>query len=259
MWKVFETHILLRMICFRVFFCFLKKLFAEMATAFNEGRFLASVQRGLAQCQTILTSEKRVVPLSEVGHLYSDKYLVCEWLCEQASSCFVQTLKSIGLTPQILESLRGAASQRNAVLRFETRLACAFVRKQERRVQSNTTHVREYVTGAFSGAFKFGSSYKNVEFVWKLTHTWTLSLVCGLSSHVLATREASGEMLTATDDAPYPAVGGADSAELICNWALLPVVPIDRAVAVTPRRNPQAEAALSFARECSQWYNIFLR
>ena len=70
---------------------------------------------------------------------------------------------------------------------------------------------------------------------------------------MLCSREGTGEVVTGSDDSPYAASSTHDPLDLVLNWALLPSVPVDRASAVTPRRNPQTEAALAFAAELAAW------
>jgi hypothetical protein len=70
---------------------------------------------------------------------------------------------------------------------------------------------------------------------------------------VLVQREGTGEVVTGTEDSPYSATTVHDPIDLILNFALLPPVSVDRATAVTPRRNAQVEAALQFAAELAAW------
>jgi hypothetical protein len=129
-------------------------------------------------------NEKKVVALSEQGHLYGDKYAVADWLVAEARTCVRETLEALGLTPEHEQRARGWAAQRAAVLRLESSLGCSFVKKQEKRVASTTKNVTEYVTGAFRGAFTSQSGYKSTEWVWKLRSSWALVLVTGADRHV---------------------------------------------------------------------------
>ncbi len=193
--------------------------------------------------------------LAEQGHLYGDKYAVADELSVVARECVLSTLRTLGMTAEHEARAAGFGRERSAVLRFESGLQCSFVRKQKREISSDTKHVREYVTGAFRGAFTSSSSSKHTEWVWKLRSHWSLVLLCGADRMVLQSREGFGEVVREMDSQPYSDSSSNDPVDLIVNWAVLPAVAIDRKTAVTPRRNPQVDAAISFASELSRWAN----
>ena len=68
-----------------------------------------------------------------------------------------QVLRALGLTEAAEAKARAHAGQRPAVLRFESGRTCKFLRKEERRVEGSTKHVREYMTGVIKGGEQLSS------------------------------------------------------------------------------------------------------
>lgn len=111
---------------------------------FNEVLFKQRVYKALEVTRTVLDVTKHPKLPSEQFHKYEDKYTLAESLVTVAVAAHLNCLEAVGLTNQLLAQLKSWVQQdkSSVTLRLKAEETCEFLRKEERKVESDS-HVSE--------------------------------------------------------------------------------------------------------------------
>ena len=196
-------------------------------------------------------NEKRVVPLEEHRHVYEDKFAVADNLMAETQRSGVEILRAFGMTYEHYVKLQQEAKEKQITLRYESVQRCKFLRKETRKEETGSKHVREYATGLVKGSISHQAGYRITEWFWEIEITWRLLL----GAVLLQENCGKDEFVTQTKDAPFSAESNTTSYALIVNPLILTPNSIFRGNAISPRRNAQVEAVLSWLPQWLQWCN----
>lgn len=234
--------------------------------SYQESEFRARVDAALRRIRTVLDNTRNPQYPADVPHKYDDKYLLAEFLTRISVAAVLQSLDSIGLTPQKLAQLREWARVRSVTLRFTAQEDCKFLREEVRKVESAHEIVTEK-TGFLGG--KTTKTEKVVttitEYFWRFDFNYELAAYPGNAPEqglVIVARKGSVEIKTAAKTTPRPASVVRPPLVADISWLLHQAdkdgrvaFTIDRTAKKchTPRRNPQIDEALRALDELHGW------
>lgn len=234
--------------------------------SYQEHELRSRVDAALRQIRTVLDNTRNPQYPADVPHQYDDKYLLAESLTRLSVAAVLQSLESIGLSPQKLAQLREWARTRSVTLRLVAQEDCKFLREENRKVQSAQEIVTE--TKGFLGGTKTRSEKlvtTVVEYFWRFDFTYELIAYPGNSPEkglVILARRGNIEIKTAAKTTPRPATVVRDPLTADISWLLHQAdgdarvsFAIDRTAAAchTPRRNRQIDEALRALDELHGW------
>ena len=229
-----------------------------------EHRFKQKVSKALASAQKVLSTARNPTFAEDQPHSYDDKYALAEHLTSVSIAAQLNVLESIGLTAPMLEqSRRWAADGKTVTLRLSSTERTSFLREATSDIPRSTVVKNSGI---------FGTSESQVvtrrqEYFWAHTVEHEVLLFAGVnatagSSLSLQKRTGRVELMTTLRESPHPEVRVVPEVDVDLSWLLRQLTPslqigfrIDRAQKAcrTPRRNPQADAALRAAYELHAW------
>ena len=229
-----------------------------------EHRFKQKVSKALASAQKVLSTARNPTFAEDQPHSYDDKYALAEHLTSVSIAAQLNVLESIGLTAPMLEqSRRWAADGKTVTLRLSSTERTSFLREATSDIPRSTVVKNSGI---------FGTSESQVvtrrqEYFWAHTVEHEVLLFAGVnatagSSLSLQKRTGRVELMTTLRESPHPEVRVVPEVDVELSWLLRQLTPslqigfrIDRAQKAcrTPRRNPQADAALRAAYELHAW------
>eukprot|EP01094_Clydonella_sp_ATCC50884_P009528 TRINITY_DN1905_c0_g1_i5.p1 TRINITY_DN1905_c0_g1~~TRINITY_DN1905_c0_g1_i5.p1 ORF type:complete len:921 (-),score=379.83 TRINITY_DN1905_c0_g1_i5:157-2886(-) len=233
--------------------------------AFDQHRFQAKVDAALARIRTVLEVNRTPKLAASVQHEYEDKYLLAEFLTNAALATQLNVLEVLGLGEKDVVALKKWSDSRAVTVQLVSEETCVFDRKETRKVESKTQHVKEY-QGTF-GSHKVTDKVVTTveEWFWNFTAKYEVSAYAGTDKSekvVLRGRECKYVVKTTSDKTPYPPKSVRDPVELNITWLLQNVgdgltlrFSIDRLAkgCHTPRRNEEVDRALRYFREFHSW------
>jgi hypothetical protein len=217
----------------------------------------------------LILSNNRFPQIAEnVTHEYSDKYSLAEFLVNMSLSSQILSFEKLGLTTQ-LPNLKTWALTRTVSLRFCSEETCEFIRKEVRKVVSDTTNVTE----VRNVKIKQHVETNVEEWFWKFTvkHSFVAfkgatadgdAIVLSSKSGYLLVNVGTAEIKTTTDHAPYPKMFVCEEIDVEIGFLLANFSSADKfkfkidrdsVDCLTPRRNKQIEEARTHFQKLSSW------
>eukprot|EP00284_Hemiselmis_tepida_P013833 CAMPEP_0174915388 /NCGR_PEP_ID=MMETSP1355-20121228/1014_1 /TAXON_ID=464990 /ORGANISM="Hemiselmis tepida, Strain CCMP443" /LENGTH=428 /DNA_ID=CAMNT_0016160263 /DNA_START=265 /DNA_END=1548 /DNA_ORIENTATION=+ len=244
-----------------------------MAATFNERQFRARFDKALAEVKAVLDNTRSPVLAEDVQHAYTDKYVLAESTTNSAIAALASTLALVGLTPDLAGKLRGWARDRPVTLRFAAEQRCVFLCESVRTVEGDSVETTSSTTSRIGQLLHGKESTttttvktKVKEYSWRFTSSYRLEAFPGGAADeavpLYAPPQGVAELLTRTDQPPRPEVVTSEPLDLNATWLFQNLgeggegaFAVDRAApkCLTPRRNPQADAAADFLRRAQQW------
>mmetsp|Transcript_4902 Transcript_4902/g.13764 ORF Transcript_4902/g.13764 Transcript_4902/m.13764 type:complete len:922 (+) Transcript_4902:140-2905(+) len=234
---------------------------------YTEAVFRERVEVALKEVRKVLENNKNPVLPEDVQHTYSDKYLFAEYLTNTAIGAQLNVLEVLGLTSKDFSQLKEWAASRSVTLCLTAEERCKFDREETRKVESSTTHVREY-SGFLGGKSKVTDKVitKVKEYFWKFDFEYELFVYAGSDPKKdrirVQGRSGQYEIKTTSDSTPRPVSVVRSPISVNITWLLRHVTPeirscfaIDRQSRLchTPRRNPDVIGALTYTMGLSFW------
>lgn len=222
----------------------------------------------------ILEANRNPKMAADVDHEYENKYHLAEQLTNMAIASHMNCLEQLGLTLNILQELKAAASNGNTLsksitLRFQAAEACTFLKEQTVEVPSNTTYKEETTEetqlGGTSKKTSIHSFTKRVkEYHWKVDCKWILRAFWGSDQSQgteLLGRSSEIIVVTQTNQSPIAKLREHPPIDILLNWLVEHVDPVKRTTvfhiqtddAKTPRRNTQVDEALDYFGRMVGW------
>jgi hypothetical protein len=201
-----------------------------------------------------------------VPHAYGDKFTLAEFAVTSSISAQLNALAAFGLDDAaVLKDCVKWADKKQVHLRVTVEESCEFDREERVQEEGLVKRITDYV----SSTGKKSSVTDRVEttvihYHWKYQAKYTIRVFSGTSSssgHVIGERTANAEVVTTVKKAPH-AETTVNKFSVNLTWLfshlsrkMKPRFTIDREdkACATPRRNPEAEAALSALRETAGW------
>jgi hypothetical protein len=234
--------------------------------SYHEHELRSRVDAALRRIRTVLDNTRNPQYPADVPHKYDDKYLLAEFLTRVSVAAVLQSLESVGLTPQKLGQLREWARTRSVTLRLAAQEDCKFLREETRKVDSGQEIVTE--TKGFLGGTKTRTEKvvtTITEYFWKFDFAYELIAYPGNTPEkglVILARRGSVEIKTGVRTTPRPVSVVRDAPAADISWLLHQAdadgrvdFTIDRTARTchTPRRNRQVEDALRAFDELYGW------
>jgi len=249
---------------------------------FNEQVFRSSVDNAMKIVQQILEANRNPRMAEDVDHQYENKYKLAEQLSNMAIASHMNGLEQLGLTLNILQEVKAAASTDNVLsksvtLRFQAAEACTFLKEQIVEVPSTRTSSTETMeethvpqsSSNFSGTTKKTTSIhaftKRVEeYHWKVDVKWVIRAFWGsdeAQGTELQSRSSSMIVVTQSKQPPIAQLREHPPVDVLLNWFVQHVDPMNKTTvfhikaheAKTPRRNAQVDEALDYFRRMQEW------
>eukprot|EP01094_Clydonella_sp_ATCC50884_P018414 TRINITY_DN3404_c0_g1_i2.p1 TRINITY_DN3404_c0_g1~~TRINITY_DN3404_c0_g1_i2.p1 ORF type:complete len:911 (+),score=440.16 TRINITY_DN3404_c0_g1_i2:171-2903(+) len=227
----------------------------------DERRFRERVDAALAVVKKVLDNTRYPAYPEDVQHQYDDKYKLVEFVTNTALAAQLTVLEVLGLSEENVKQMKEWAVDRSVTLRFSSEERCEFVKETERKVESDTEHVREY--SGLGGKLKVKDKVvtKVTEYFWKFSLSWELCAYAGTALDqkvVLRGGSAEVPLMTTSKTPPRPKVRVAEPREANIRWLLTSISDaltltfgVDRAAStcLTPRRNADVRRALEYFAE----------
>ncbi|CAJ1960792.1 unnamed protein product [Cylindrotheca closterium] len=242
---------------------------------FNEQVFRSSVENAMKTVEQILEANRNPKMAGDVDHKYENKYNLAEQLSNMAIASHMNCFEQLGLTLNILQELKAAASSSNnalsqsVTLRFQAAEACTFLNEQIVEVPSSTTHkTEETEENTFGGTKKTTSIHsfmKRVkEYHWKVDVKWIMRAFWGSDQDQgteLQSRSSSIIVVTQSNHSPIAKIREHPPIDILLNWFVQHIDPVKKTTvfhiqtneAKTPRRNAQVDEALDYFNRMEQW------
>mmetsp|Transcript_652 Transcript_652/g.1139 ORF Transcript_652/g.1139 Transcript_652/m.1139 type:complete len:988 (+) Transcript_652:115-3078(+) len=241
---------------------------------FNEQVFRSSVDKAMKTVQQILEANRNPQMAGDVDHKYENKYKLAEQLSNMAIASHMNCLEQLGLTLNILQELKAAASTGNTLsnsvtLRFQAAEACTFLKEQIVEVPSSTSHKTEKTEETQFGATKKTTSIHSFtkrvkEYHWKVDVKWIMRAFWGSDQDQgteLLSRPSTIIVVTQSNQSPIAKIREHPPVDILLNWFVEHVDPVRKTTvfhiqtneAKTPRRNTQVEEALDFVYRMQEW------
>ncbi len=107
--------------------------------------FPKKLQDSIAKAKVCLDLNTELAVPDSVPHLFSDKFCLCETLCNVSFGAVLNVFEILGLNSKSLKQIREwAGHHRSVTLRFAMEERCLFVREAKREEESKTQFVREH-------------------------------------------------------------------------------------------------------------------
>mmetsp|Transcript_27976 Transcript_27976/g.36148 ORF Transcript_27976/g.36148 Transcript_27976/m.36148 type:complete len:207 (+) Transcript_27976:72-692(+) len=148
----------------------------------NQVQFIQKIDNAQNKVAQILGHAKNPQVASKVEHSYDDKYLLAEFICNMGLASQITCLEQFGMTPEILNTLKGWAINGEAVtLRFRSEEKCSFIRTETRQEESKQKEVTE--GSFFNLTSKVMTTIK--EYFWKVEVSWEVVAFRGVGVEVM--------------------------------------------------------------------------
>jgi hypothetical protein len=218
-----------------------------------------NVQAALNSMRQILDQEKLPNLASDVPHSYQDKYLLVETMVNVFLASNLNNLTHCGLTRNILQAAKQRFdNERVAVtLRYQLSRKSTFLREHK---YDQDSAVKHQVSSPLFGSITSKTVTTITDYYWDFCINHEIFLYFGSNPNdkiSLIQRTASKELKTSAKQPPHED-RICDPNDVNLNWLLktldknlIPKFQIDRTdpKCRTPRRNAQANDALSFAEQ----------
>mmetsp|Transcript_2711 Transcript_2711/g.9870 ORF Transcript_2711/g.9870 Transcript_2711/m.9870 type:complete len:1019 (-) Transcript_2711:1160-4216(-) len=260
----------------------------------RDAGFKRKVEEAVRRLRQVFGTARSPVYPSEAHHRFDDKFALAELSASVALAAELQALEELGLTAEhVRDAVKWVAEDREVSLRLRYELKVDFLEERKRIETGPSVQVKEQQKG---GGLFGGSSTKETtttvsrevtEFFWTATVDWEVSLLAGaapglelLEPRRLLGRSATKEVKTLAKTNPVPPASH-PSHDLDLTFLLKAIVPplaeeeekkeegsplppLSVAFSInrdsdecrTPRRNPEAEAALKHFRAAHAWCNL---
>lgn len=231
--------------------------------------FKAGIDHALEEVKKVLENNRNPLPPSEVAHSYDDKYVLVESTINTFLSSLVNCLQPLGLQQEHLAQLRSwAAAGKSVQLSLEATEECIFLRKEKRKEESAQQQVTTIETSILPKMEFSSKTVKTItEWFWSFSAEYKLHCFSGSSvapddSIVLTSRKCERELMTRSEDAPWPKVHQFGPLQVPLTWAMKHLsdgfvweFAIDRAAKSchTPSRNANSLAARQFLSAVRRW------
>jgi len=243
-----------------------------MTVALRMSSFTTKLNAAIDQVKLVLDAARSPGLAGEVPHRYEDKYFLAECLTNTATASQVNCLAELGLSGEMLATLRDWAKGSAVQLRLRSETFCEFEREVTRTVESATKHKTELaIGGAVRAALTSSTTTEVTDYYFKYRVSYELLALRGVGEHeadriVLLSRESSDDIMRSSKSLPYPAAKvPAALLDLNISWLLrqlqdapgtvVPRFVINRSHAKchTPRRNPDADGAIAHFASFAAW------
>jgi hypothetical protein len=236
--------------------------------AFNETGFREKVNKALTVVRKVLDTTRNPQYAADVSHRYDDKYGLAEFLTNTSLAALLNVLSNLGVGAKEFKTMKEWSRTRSVTLRFGGEERCKFLRKEKRRVESDTERVDELKIGGLKVAsFSSKKVHKVKEYFWQFDCDYELSAYqgnrpSGDTLMSLVKRSGTDELMVTHKGNPHSDVSTIQSREVNITWLLQQVddnmllrfgVDRSRSSCATPRRNSDVRNALSFFASFASW------
>ena len=223
----------------------------------------------LERVRQIFTNERQFFLPEDVSHLYTDKYLLGNYLANISIALIAECFTQLGISKENLFELKRLNGQLMPIsLCFESEETCQFIKKTEQQTESPSTEI-SIDTKIASIKIKDKTVTTSFEYSWEHCCSHSVFIKLGAEKHYQNYRKIakfSHQLTTSSEKNPKVEKCILPSIELQINWvldnlddALRPNFQINRSAKYckTPRRNQQIEEAIEFFFKSKQWsYDI---
>jgi hypothetical protein len=237
---------------------------------YEEIRFKMDVDEALKAVRRVLDVDRNPRLAEDVGHVYTDKYVLANTLTNTAIVAYMNILERIGLTKDILQKVD---KSKTTTIRFAASQSCQFLKEVSVDVPlpvSIKETEKTDTTGSFDGSTT-KSTIKEVvnrveEFHWNVGLKWEFSIYSGTNvedRQVLMERSSSTVLITQSKHAPYPEEHDISPKELSLMWLLKQIdtdkmmvhfaIDLQDKETKTPLRNKQVDGATDFVIDFAEW------
>jgi len=239
-----------------------------LMSEFDKVKFEQSLQHALERIQLILDNNRTLTRPNNVKHTYADKYLLGEFLTTTLLGSLFNTIEALGVNKKDIQTLQEWATTRSVTLRFASEETCSFLRKKERKVETNLgSSFASGILGRISPRRLISEKIisKVTDFIWSFSYSWEIFFFVGNTPEtkiVLFSRTATGKLTTTSEAPPRPQTVINPPLDVSMTWLFQHLDPelnikfnINRSSkrCLTPRRNSQVSGALSFISAFSTW------
>lgn len=157
--------------------------------AMTEAAFNARVASALAVVRRVFDNERARITVigreTDTQHSYTDKFAIAEFVGCVAISAALFCFEQLGLGATLLDEIKTAtgAQRKSVSLRFDAVQECSFLEMRKRVVVSPVKSVTEFSSNSGTATATVTRSTETTveEHLWKLTSTFTISIVFGAS------------------------------------------------------------------------------